>query len=186
MPTQLRTPLLFPSPTGELLDLDNFRRREWSPAIEASGVATPARVYDLRSTFASNALAGGVTVFELARRMGTSVRMREALRDPLRLIRQGVLVERFSFTSDVAFVPRGDLLDHVSMAPLTQPFEEGALVGAAIFRFEPGGRIRRHPGTYPQIIAVLEGSGEVSGRMVSMSRSAQAKRSSRLRMKTMR
>ena len=42
------------------------------------------------------------------------------------------------------------------MAPLTQPFEEGALVGAAIFRFEPGGRIRRHPGTHPQIIAVLE------------------------------
>jgi len=51
----------------------------------------------------------------------------------------------------------------VSIAPLTQPSEEGALVQAAIFRFEPGGRIRRHPVTYPQIIAVLEGSGEVSG-----------------------
>jgi quercetin dioxygenase-like cupin family protein len=72
-------------------------------------------------------------------------------------------VERFSFAPEAAFVPRGDLLDHVSMAPLTQPFEEGALVGAAIFRFEPGGRIRRHPGTHPQILAVLEGSGEVSG-----------------------
>ena len=72
-------------------------------------------------------------------------------------------MERFSFAPETAFVPRGDLLDHVSMAPLTQPFEEGALVGAAIFRFEPGGRIRRHPGTHPQIIAVLEGSGEVSG-----------------------
>ena len=72
-------------------------------------------------------------------------------------------MERFSFAPEAAFVPRGDLLDHVSMAPLTQPFEEGALVGAAIFRFEPGGRIRRHPGTYPQIIAVLEGSGKVSG-----------------------
>ena len=34
---------------------------------------------------------------------------------------------------------------------------------AAIFRVEPGGRIRRHPATYPQILAVLEGSGEVSG-----------------------
>jgi hypothetical protein len=68
---------LFPSPTGELLDLNNFRRREWSPAIEASGIATPARIYDLRSTFASNALAAGVTVFELARVMGTSVRMIE-------------------------------------------------------------------------------------------------------------
>ena len=72
-------------------------------------------------------------------------------------------MERFSFGGDVAFVPRGDLLDGVTMAPLTQPFEEGALVQAAIFRLEPGGRIRRHPGTYPQIIAVLDGSGEVSG-----------------------
>ena len=40
-------------------------------------MATPARIYDLRSTFASNALAAGVTVFELARVMGTSVRMIE-------------------------------------------------------------------------------------------------------------
>jgi quercetin dioxygenase-like cupin family protein len=72
-------------------------------------------------------------------------------------------MERFSFGDEAAFVPRGDLLEGVRMAPLTQPSEEGALVKAAIFRFEPGGRIRRHPGTYPQIIAVLEGSGEVSG-----------------------
>jgi quercetin dioxygenase-like cupin family protein len=72
-------------------------------------------------------------------------------------------MERFSFGDDVAFVPRGDLLDRVSVAPLTQPFEAGALVQAAIFRFEPGGRIRRHPATDPQIIAILEGSGEISG-----------------------
>ena len=45
--------------------------------MEASGVARPARIYDLRSTFASNALAAGVTVFELARVMGTSVAMIE-------------------------------------------------------------------------------------------------------------
>jgi quercetin dioxygenase-like cupin family protein len=76
---------------------------------------------------------------------------------------QEVGMERFRFAGDVAFVPRGDLLDGVTIAPLTQPTEEGALVKAAIFRFEPGGRIRRHPGTYPQILAVLEGSGEVSG-----------------------
>jgi hypothetical protein len=72
LPAQLRTPLLFPAPAGSLLSLDNFRRREWGPAIETSGVATPARIYDLRSTFASNALAVGVTVFELARVMGRS------------------------------------------------------------------------------------------------------------------
>lgn len=74
-----------------------------------------------------------------------------------------VLVERFSFAPDVAFVPRGDLLDGVAMAPLTQPTEEGALVKAAIFRFEPGGRLKRHPATFAHVVAVLEGSGEVSG-----------------------
>jgi hypothetical protein len=40
-------------------------------------VRKPARIYDLRSTFASNALAAGVSVFELARVMGTSVAMVE-------------------------------------------------------------------------------------------------------------
>ncbi len=59
------------------MNLDNFRRREWGPAIEASGVRTPARIYDMRATFASRALAAGVSVFQLARVMGTSVRMIE-------------------------------------------------------------------------------------------------------------
>ena len=36
-----------------------------------------ARIYDLLSTFASRALAADVSVFELARVMGTSVRMIE-------------------------------------------------------------------------------------------------------------
>jgi hypothetical protein len=35
------------------------------------------RIYDLRSTFASQALAAGVSAFELARIRGTSVRMIE-------------------------------------------------------------------------------------------------------------
>jgi integrase len=77
LPPRLDTPLLFRAPGGGLMDLDNFRRREWAPAIEASGVRTPARIYDLRSTFASNALAASVSVFQLARIMGTSVRMIE-------------------------------------------------------------------------------------------------------------
>ena len=77
LPARLDTPLLFPSPAGGLLNLDNFRRREWAPAIEAAGIPTPARIYDLRSTFASNALAGGVSLHELARIMGTSIEMIE-------------------------------------------------------------------------------------------------------------
>lgn len=48
------------------------------PASEAAArIAGPARIYDLRSTFASNAQAAAVTVFELARVMGTSVAMIE-------------------------------------------------------------------------------------------------------------
>jgi integrase len=77
VPPRLDTRLLFPSPSGVQIDLGNFRRREWGPAVTAAAIAKPARIYDLRSTFASNALAAGVTPFELARIMGTSVRMIE-------------------------------------------------------------------------------------------------------------
>jgi integrase len=77
IPPRLDTPLIFPAPRGGLIDLNHFRGREWTPAVEASGIARPARIYDLRSTFASDALAAGVSVFELARVMGTSVRMIE-------------------------------------------------------------------------------------------------------------
>ena len=56
--------------------------RERGPAVEASGirkprVSTTCARYDLCSTFASDALAAGVSGFELARIMGTSVRMIE-------------------------------------------------------------------------------------------------------------
>jgi integrase len=74
IPARLDTPLLFPSPAGEHIDLSNFRAREWKPALEAAGI-THRRIYDLRHTFASHALAAGVPIFELARFMGTSVRM---------------------------------------------------------------------------------------------------------------
>ena len=72
-------------------------------------------------------------------------------------------MERFSFASDVAFVPQGDLLERVSVAPLTPSIFEGSPIQAAVFRVAPGGRIARHPASVPQILAVLEGSGEVSG-----------------------
>ena len=72
-------------------------------------------------------------------------------------------MERFSFASDVAFAPRGDLLDRVTVAPLTLSIFEGSPFQAAIIRIAPGGGLRRHPATVPQVLAVLEGSGEVSG-----------------------
>ncbi len=77
LPPRLDTPRLWPAPEGGLLNIDNFRRREWAPAVEASGVPRPARIYDLRSTFASNSLAAGIGAFELARVMGTSIEMIE-------------------------------------------------------------------------------------------------------------
>jgi integrase len=76
VPPRLDTRLVFYGQRGAHVNLRNFRRREWHPALEAAGVPS-RRIYDLRSTFASQALAAGVSVFELARIMGTSVRMIE-------------------------------------------------------------------------------------------------------------
>ncbi len=73
-------------------------------------------------------------------------------------------MQRLSFRSDVAFTPRGEqALEGVTVAPLTAPLAAGARVQAAMFRLAPGGRIARHPASVPQILAVLEGSGLVSG-----------------------
>jgi hypothetical protein len=57
--------------------LRTFGDGNGGPAVEAGGIAKPARIYDLRSTFISNALARGLTVFEGARIAGTSTSMIE-------------------------------------------------------------------------------------------------------------
>jgi integrase len=77
LPPRLDTPLLFPAPRGGLRDLHNWRRRVWHPAVQASGIARPARIYDLRSTFVSDCLAAGVGIFTVAKIAGTSVQMIE-------------------------------------------------------------------------------------------------------------
>lgn len=66
--------LVFPSPRGKHLDLENWRRRDWHPALDAAGIPS-RRIYDLRHTFATHALAAGLSIFEVARVMGTSVRV---------------------------------------------------------------------------------------------------------------
>jgi hypothetical protein len=86
-------------------------------------------------------------------------------------------MERFSFGEDVAFVPRGDLLDRVTIAPLTAPSEEGATTKAAIFRFAPGDDsfgIRRPGRTSSPSSRDLEKS---AGRTATLSRSRPATRS---------
>ena len=72
-------------------------------------------------------------------------------------------MERFSFDAGVAFAPRQELLQRVTIAPLTRPLSDDAAFQGAIFRVAAGGCIARHPATVPQILAVIEGSGEVSG-----------------------
>jgi integrase len=71
------SPFVFAADRGGPFDVRNFGKRDWLTAIDTAGITKPARIYDLRSTFASNALAAGVTVYELARIMGTSVQMIE-------------------------------------------------------------------------------------------------------------
>jgi integrase len=77
LPLRIDSIYLFSSSRRGPFDVNNFRRREWQPAIDAAGISKPARIYDLRSTFASNALAGKIEPFELARIMGTSIQMIE-------------------------------------------------------------------------------------------------------------
>jgi integrase len=74
LPPRLDTPLLFPAALGGHIGLDTWRTREWYPALEAAGIAKRGP-YALRHTFATEALAAGVSTFELARVMGTSVQM---------------------------------------------------------------------------------------------------------------
>lgn len=56
------------------LNLNNWRKRDWYPALDAAGL-TKRGPYALRHSFATMALAAGIGIFELARYMGTSVEM---------------------------------------------------------------------------------------------------------------
>jgi integrase len=62
------------APQGGWIELHGWRNRRWYPALEAAGIARRGP-YHLRHTFATEALAAGVSIFELARLMGTSVAM---------------------------------------------------------------------------------------------------------------
>ena len=73
-PPRVDTTILFPAPGGGPIDLHNWRTRDWYPALEAAGI-NKRGPYHLRHTFATEALAAGVSIFELARLMGTSVAM---------------------------------------------------------------------------------------------------------------
>lgn len=74
LPPRIDTPLLFPAARGGHIGLDTWRTREWYPALDAAGIKRRGP-YCLRHTFATEALAAGVSIFELARLMGASTEM---------------------------------------------------------------------------------------------------------------
>jgi integrase len=69
LPPRLDTPLLFPALRGGYLNLHNWRRDEWNPAIRAAGQEhrTP---YAMRHFFISEAIAAGIPSYEVARLAG--------------------------------------------------------------------------------------------------------------------
>lgn len=73
-PARIDSRLLFPAARGAYIDLQNWRWREWTPALKAAGIA-PRTPYATRHTFASLSIAAGVSLFELSRFMGTSPAM---------------------------------------------------------------------------------------------------------------
>jgi integrase len=74
LPPRLDTPFLFPGVRGDYLNLNDWRRNDWTPAVRAAGLAHRPP-YAMRHTYASFSIAAGVSLFSLSRRMGTSVEM---------------------------------------------------------------------------------------------------------------
>ena len=139
--------LVFPAPEGGFLRLENFRRRVWTPATVASGVA-PLRVHELRHTCASLAIAAGADVKVLQRMLGhTSA--------ALTLDRYGHLLP--GQARSVA-----DRLDE--MARSARPRTVGEVTLDAV-RGILAGRNRAHnpsPGPIPPLTCTFEWSGPAS------------------------
>jgi integrase len=74
VPPRIDSRLVFPNEDGGHLDLHNWRRREWKPALEAACVEH-GTIYTLRHNYATRSLAAGISLFELSRYMGTSIEM---------------------------------------------------------------------------------------------------------------
>jgi integrase len=75
LPTPLDSKFLFSTTTGKHIGLDNWRRREWKPALVSAGLDIRLTPYAMRHTYASFALDAGISIFELSRLMGTSVKV---------------------------------------------------------------------------------------------------------------
>jgi integrase len=98
LPARLDTKILFPAPTGGYIGLDTWRTREWYDALDAAGIARRGP-YHLRHTFATEALAAGISTWELSRIMGTSVAMIDRTYGPTRRSAPGSTRERRNLAS---------------------------------------------------------------------------------------
>jgi integrase len=74
IPPRLDSQLVFPASRGGHIGLDVWRSRRWYPALEAAGIEKRGP-YHLRHTFATEALAAGISLFELSRLLGSSIAM---------------------------------------------------------------------------------------------------------------
>jgi integrase len=109
LPPRLDTRLLFPGQRGGHLNLHEWRADEWTPAVRAAGLAHRSP-YALRHTYATFAIAASVSLFELARFMGTSVEQIDKtyghlLPDALDRTRQAL--DSFAAASSVASTTAG-------------------------------------------------------------------------------
>ena len=73
---RIDTRFLFPNSSGGIINLNNFRMRDWYPALESAGLARRGP-YALRHTYATFLLDQGMSLFKVARWMGTSAEMIE-------------------------------------------------------------------------------------------------------------
>jgi integrase len=64
--------LVFTSPRGEPIRLQNFRRRVWVPAVRRAGLPTGLRIHDMRHTAASLLINAGVQLKSVQEHLGHS------------------------------------------------------------------------------------------------------------------
>ena len=61
--------LVFPSPTGRIINDHTFRRRAWKKVLERAGVSYQ-KPYSTRHSVASHALAAGANYLQVAEQLG--------------------------------------------------------------------------------------------------------------------
>ena len=74
LPPRIDTVLVFPAARGGHIGLDGWRTRHWYPALEGRGSSSAARITSATRS-RPRRWPAGLSIFELARVMGTSVKM---------------------------------------------------------------------------------------------------------------